>query len=109
VLSVFFIADMTGMTIGIAMMIIMLITVVQLSLASSGTVASATIILETLKLSTDMVGLFSAFEIFTRNAAAAYDITYSMLEQMDAARETGNLNHGQPDAACETGNQNQEP
>ena len=92
VLSVFFIADMTGMTVDAALVIIMLITVVQLSLASSGTVAGATITLETLKLSTDMVGLFSAFEIFTRNAAAAYDITYSMLEQLDAARETGKIN-----------------
>ena len=92
VLSVFFIADMTGMTVDVATMIIMLIMVVQLSLASSGTVAGTTTTLETLKMSTDMVGLFSAFEIFTRNAGAAVDIVYSMLEQLDAARETGKLN-----------------
>ena len=98
VLSVFFIADMTGMTVDVAMIFIMLITVVQLTLASSGTVAGATILLETLKLPTDMVGVFSAFEIFTRNAAAAYDVSYIMLEQLDAARETGNINEN----ACKT-------
>ena len=92
VLSVFFVADMTGMTVDISLMIVMLITVVMLSLASPGTVPGATITLETVKLSTEMVGLFSAFEIFTRNAGAAYDITYSMLEQLDAARETGKIN-----------------
>ena len=92
VLSVFFIADMTGMTVDIALIMIMLIMVVQLSLASTGTVPSATIILETLKLPSESVGLFSAFDIFTRNAGAAYDVTYSMLEQLDAARETGKIN-----------------
>ena len=92
VLSVFFIADMTGMTVDIAVILIMIIMAVQLSLASSGTVASVTVTLETLKMSSDMVGLFSAFEVFTRNAGAAYDITYSMLEQYDAARETGKIN-----------------
>ena len=91
VLSVFFIADLTGQSVDIAFMIIMLITVVLLSLASSGTVAGATILLDTLKISTDAVGIFSAFGIFTRNAAAAFDITYSMLDQMDAARETGKI------------------
>ena len=89
VLSVFFIADMTGATINVALMIIILITVIPLSFASSETVSGAAVLLETLELSTDMVGMFSAFEIFTRNAAAAYDISYSMLEQLDAARETG--------------------
>ena len=92
VLSVFFIADMTGMTVDIAVILIMIIMAVQLSLASSGTVASVTVTLETLKMPSDMVGLFSAFEVFTRNAGAAYDITYSMLEQYDAARETRKIN-----------------
>ncbi|MDO4797866.1 MAG: cation:dicarboxylase symporter family transporter [Coriobacteriales bacterium] len=77
VLSVFFIADMSGMTVDFAVLLIMLIMVVQMSLASSGTVPSATVILKTIKLPADAVGLFGAFEIFTRNAAAAYDVTYS--------------------------------
>ena len=93
VLSVFFIADVTGQSVDVALMIIVLITVVQLTLASSGTIPGATILLNTAKLSTDMVGLFSAFEIFTRNAGAAFDIMYSMLEQLDAARETGKINN----------------
>ena len=92
VLSVFFIADLTGGRVDFAVLLVMIILVVQLSLASAGTVAGAAITLGTLKMPTDMVGLFSAFEIFTRNAGAAYDITYSLLEQMDAARETGRLN-----------------
>ncbi|MDO4404945.1 MAG: cation:dicarboxylase symporter family transporter [Atopobiaceae bacterium] len=91
VLLVFFIADLSGMTVDIALMLVMLIMVIELSLASPGTVPGATIVLETLKMPTDMVGLFSAFEAFTRNASAAYDITYSMLEQLDAARETGRM------------------
>ena len=96
VLSVFFVADMTGMTVDAAILIIMLITVVQMSLAATGTTAGVTVTLETLKMSTDMVGLFSAFEMFTRNAGAAYDLTFIMLEQLDAARETGNINKGDP-------------
>lgn len=91
VLSVFFIADLTGQSVDVALMIVMLITVVQLSLASSGTVAGSTILLETLKMSTDTVGIFSAFEIFTRNAGAAFDISYSLLDELDAARETGRI------------------
>ena len=94
VLSVFFIADLTGMTIDVAMLIVLLIMVVELSLASTGTTASSTVILKTLKLSPDMVGLFSAFDIFTRNVGSAYDVVYSMLEQLDAARETDNLVEG---------------
>ena len=91
VLSVFFIADMAGLTIDVAMLIVMVIMVVQLSLASTGAIPSTTVILETLRLPTDSIGLFSAFEVLTRNAGAAYDITYSMLEQLDAARETGKM------------------
>ena len=98
VLSVFFIAEITGQPVDIALMIIMLITVVQLSLAYSGTIPGVTILLNTLKMSPDMAGLFSAFDIFTRNAAAAFDITYSMLDQMDAARETGRMSANGPDA-----------
>ena len=91
VLSVFFMADVAGMTVDVAVLIVMVIMVVQLSLASTGTISSSTIILETLKMPTEMVGLFSAFEVFTRNAGAAYDTTYGMLEQLDAARETGRM------------------
>ena len=89
VLSVFFVASMTGTTANIAFLIIMFIIVVQLSLASPGSIAGTTIVLETLKLPADTVGIFSAFEVFTKNAAAAYDLTYSLLEQIDAARESG--------------------
>ena len=91
VLSAFFIADVSGNTIDVALMIILIITAIALSLASSGTVAGATVMLESLKLPTEMVGLFSAFEIFTGNAGAAYDAAYSMLEELDVARETGNI------------------
>ncbi|MBR3235083.1 MAG: hypothetical protein IKG11_05655 [Atopobiaceae bacterium] len=91
VLSVFFIADVAGITVDIALMLVMLVMVIELSLASTGTVSSTTIILETLKMPTDMVGFFGAFDAFTRNAGAAYDITYSMLEQLDVARETGRM------------------
>ena len=94
VLSVFFIADLTGVPADAAFLIIMLITAVQLSLASAGTIGGTTVILETLKMSSEQVGIFSAFEVFTRNAGAAYDIAYSMLDQLDAARETGMIGRG---------------
>lgn len=32
--------------------------------------------------------MFSAFDMFTKNASAAFDVTHSMLEELDAARET---------------------
>lgn len=89
VLSVLFIADMARKTVDIPFIIIMIIAAVQLSLASTGAIAGATVILETLKLPVDSLGIFSAFDVFTRNAGAALDIIYSMLDQLDAARETG--------------------
>lgn len=67
--------------------------IIPLPLASAGTIAGATVALETLKMPSETVGIFSAFDIFTRNAAAAFDITNSMLEQLDAARGTGRTNH----------------
>lgn len=92
VLSVLFIADMAGKTVDIPFIIIMIIAAVQLSLASTGTIAGTTVILETLKLPVDSLGIFSAFDVFTRNAGAALDIIYSLLDQLDAARETGKRN-----------------
>ena len=92
VLSVLFVAEMTNRTADPVLILVMIIMAVQLSLASTGTTAGVTIMLETLAMSTELVGLFSAFEIFTRNAAAAFEVTVSMLEQYDAARVAGKIN-----------------
>lgn len=55
VLSVFFVADITGFRVDTAVILIMLLTVVQLSLASTETVAGVTVLLETLEMPTDTV------------------------------------------------------
>ena len=57
ILSVFFVADLTGATIDVTFILVMVIMVLPLSLSSTGTIAGTTIALQTLKLSSDKVGI----------------------------------------------------
>lgn len=85
VLAPFFIAEITGTPVSIPFFFILLIMTVQLSLAYPGIVAGNTIIFSALGLSTDYVGLFSAYSVFIKNASAAYGMLFRTMEVTEAA------------------------
>ena len=90
-LAPFFVAKITGTPISLEALFILLILCVQLSLAYPGVTAGNTIIFHALGLSTDYVGMFSAYSIFIKNASAAYGIAYRALEITETAYATHNI------------------
>ena len=91
VLAPFFVAEITGTPISIHFIFILLILTFELSLAYPGNTAGNTVIFKSLGLSTDYIGLFSAYNVFIKNAAAAYSMTFRMLEITEAAYITDNI------------------
>lgn len=91
VLAPFFVAEITGTPVSIRFMFILLILSVQLAMAYPGIIAGNTIIFNALGLSTDYVGMFTAYSVFIKNASAAYGITYRLLEITEAAYRTDNI------------------
>ena len=91
VLAPFFVAEITGTPVSIQFMFILLILSVQLSLAYPGITAGSTIIFNALGLSTDYVGLFSAYSVFIKNASAAYSVTYRLLEITETSYVTESM------------------
>lgn len=91
VLAPFFVAEITGTPISIHFIFILLILSFQLSLAYPGNTAGNTVTFESLGLSTDYIGLFAAYNVFIKNAAAAYSMTFRMLEITEVAFATNNI------------------
>lgn len=58
---------------------------VQLLMAYPGIIAGNTIVFNALGLSTDYIGLFSAYSVFIKNASPAYSITYRLLEVTESS------------------------
>lgn len=103
VLSTLFIADVTGTPVTPSFLLVLVILTVQLSLASPGLTPGTTVIVQSLGMPADYVGAFSAYRIFTKNAAAAFNTAYRMLEQLEAASVTGNLGTPDKDAPHDEG------
>lgn len=91
VLAPFFVAEITGTPISVNFIFVLLILSVQLSLAYPGIVAGNTIIFSAVGLSTDYVGMFSAYNVFIKNASAAFGITFRLLEITETAYDTDNI------------------
>ena len=91
VLAPFFVAEITGTPVSISFLFILLLLSVQLSMAYPGIVAGNTIIFNALGLSTDYVGIFSAYSVFIKNASAAYGILFRELEITETAYSTENI------------------
>ena len=91
VLAPFFVAEITGTPISVNFIFILLILSVQLSLAYPGIVAGNTIIFSAVGLSTDYVGMFSAYNVFIKNASAAFGITFRLLEITETDYDTDNI------------------
>lgn len=84
-------AEFGGTALTTSFLFIMLFVTLELSLASPGTTSSWTIMFEILGMSTDYVGLFAVYRTFTDNFSTAATITYSMLEQVEAAHKLGGM------------------
>lgn len=91
VLAPFFIAELTGTPVSISFLFVLLILCVQLSLAYPGSTAGNTIIFNALGLPADYVGLFSAYSVFIKNAAAAFGILFRLMEVTSFAYKTDNI------------------
>lgn len=91
VLSCFMVAYISGMTISVDLLLILFLLTVQLSLASPGLTEGMTILFQSVGLSTEYVGLFSAYSVFIKNGAAAFSLCFRMLEQIEAAVVMGKI------------------
>ena len=85
ILASFSAAMMTGTPVSLSFLLILFIVVIELSLASPGFAAGCTIIFPSLGISAELAGIFTAYNVLISNAGAAFDITYQMLEQIQAA------------------------
>ena len=70
---------------------ILMLLAVELSMASPGLTAGYTVIFQSLGMSAEYVGMFSAFSIVIKNCAAACGAAYKILEQIEAAYVTDNI------------------
>lgn len=64
---------------------------VELSMASPGLTAGYAIIFQALGMSAEYVGMFSAFSVVIRNCSAAVCTAYRILEHIEIAWKTGNI------------------
>ncbi len=85
------IADQTGVMISTSILLVMFILSLQLSLASPGTVASWTIILQQLGISVNYVGVLSACRIFTNNIQTVCTVLYTFLEEIEFAYDKDSI------------------
>ena len=91
VLAPFLVAEITGTPVSISFMLILMLLAVELSMASPGLTAGYTVIFQSLGMSAEYVGMFSAFSVVIKNCAAACGAAYKMLEHIEAAYITGNI------------------
>ncbi len=90
-LAPYFAAELTGTSISISFILIVIILAVEVSMASPGLIAGYALIFPALGISAEYVGLFSAFAVVTKNFSAGCCTGYRMFEQIEAACKTGNI------------------
>ena len=84
-LAPFMVAKLTETPVSLTFLLVLLVLLIELSLASPGLSAGWTIILSSLGMSAEYVGVFSAYSVFIKNAAAGFGISYRLLEEIEAA------------------------
>ena len=85
VLATMMTAQLTGISVSLSFLCVLVILVLELSLASPGTTAGWLILFESFSMPASYVGLFSAYRLFTENYATAVDIAYDLFEEVEAA------------------------
>ncbi len=89
VLGTMMAANLTGLSTTTSFLFVMIILVLELSLATPGTTAGWVIMLESFSMPTDCVGLFSAYRLFTQNYASGVTFAYDMFEEVEMAYKMG--------------------
>ncbi len=89
ILSCFTVAEITGTPVSLQFMIVLFLVTQQLAFASPGLIPGMTILFQAVGLSTENVGLFSAYSIVIKNFSVAYSATYRILEETESAYVTG--------------------
>lgn len=85
VIPPFLILGFTNTPISLPFLVVLVIVVLELSIADPGTAAGWTVLFAALGLSSDFVGLFLAFELLTANYNAAYGALQMGLEAIESA------------------------
>ena len=85
VIPPFLILGFTNTPISLPFLIVLVIVVLELSIADPGTAAGWTALFAALGLSSDFVGLFLTFELLTANYNAAYGALQMGLEAIESA------------------------
>ena len=85
VIPPFLILQFVGAPISLPFLVVLVIVVLELSIADPGTAAGWTVLFASLGLSSDFVGLFLAFELLTANYNAAYGALQMGLEAIESA------------------------
>ncbi len=85
ILAAFMVASITGTPVSVTFLFAMFIIAVELSLASPGTTSSWTVMLKSMSMSTDYVGILTVYRLFTANYGAASTEAYCMLEEIESA------------------------
>ena len=85
VIPPFLIARAMGMPLSQTFLVVLIITVLELSVASSGITGAWTILFAALGLPLEYVGLYVIYKVFTTNIACGGCIFYYTLEQIEAS------------------------
>ena len=91
VLAPFLVADISGTPVSFSFMLVVMLLAAELSMASPGLTAGYTLIFQSLGMSAEYVGMFTVFSIVIKNCAAACGAAYKILELIESAYVTGNI------------------
>ena len=94
-------AEMCGVSITPSFILILVVVTFELSLASPGVINAMTTLFGILGISTDLVGIFIIYRVFTINYMTACTMTYNMFEELEAAHKLGGMKEEAPDRAGE--------
>lgn len=87
VIACFMAAHLTGMNVTTSFLAALILVTMELSIASPGTAAAWTIMLETLSMPTGYVGLFTIYRMFTANFGAGCTEAYLFMKEIEAAHK----------------------
>lgn len=91
VVAAFMMASITGELISLSFIFVMIIIVLELSLASPGTTSGWTIMLKSMNMTTEYVGALTTYRLFTNNIEAACTFSYNMFESLESAYRLGQI------------------
>ena len=91
VVTAFVVAQLEGVPVSASFLMVMVIMAVELAVASPGIPAACTVMLRSLGLPIDYVGLITTYRLLTDNYGSASSVTYNLFEQVEAAHKMGEI------------------